>query len=139
MKSLCTIGTGILFAILCLSACNDDHAGYPTNYTGFDKITESCTVDCRTEEQDISLKIIAIKKREEDREVSLSARSKPGTQPAFKLLDTRLVIPAKKKYATVRIRIYPKQIKHNQEIRITCTPADKEVKQSQLLLKLTVK
>ena len=74
-----------------------------------------------------------------DREGTLSSHWKPGTQPAFKLLDTQIIIPAKKKSATARIRIYPKQIKRTQEIRIICTPKDKEIKRSQLTIKLFLK
>lgn len=139
MKSLCTIGASILFALLCLGACNDSHANYPKEYVGFDKIVESHTINRQAEEQDISIKIIAIEKSERDREVVLSGRWKPGKQPAFKLVDTRITIPAKKKSATARVLIYPKQIKHTEEMYIICTPGDKEVKQSQLKLKLVVK
>ena len=93
----------------------------------------------KSAEQDINIKIITAEKSSKDREVTLSSHWKPGTQPAFKLLDTQIIIPAKKKSATARIRIYPKQIKRTQEIRIICTPKDKEIKRSQLTIKLFLK
>ena len=139
MKNLCTIGTSILFILLILSACDDNKSNYPKNYVGFGKGIESYTVNRQSAEQDITIKIITAEKSSKDREVTLSSHWKPGTQPAFKLLDTQIIIPAKKKSATARIRIYPKQIKRTQEIRIICTPKDKEIKRSQLTIKLFLK
>ena len=139
MKSLFTIGAGILFALLGLSGCENNHGDYPKEYIGFDKTIESYTVNRQVEEQEIDIKIIAIEKSQKDREVTLKGNRKPGAKPIFKLVDTRIIIPAKKKSTTARIRIYPKQIKRSEKIYIICTPKNKEVKQSQLTLKLVVK
>lgn len=96
MKNLCTIGTSILFILLILSACDDNKSNYPKNYVGFGKGIESYTVNRQSAEQDINIKIITAEKSSKDREVTLSSHWKPGTQPAFKLLDTQIIIPAKR-------------------------------------------
>ncbi|MCD8184401.1 MAG: hypothetical protein LUE99_16485 [Bacteroides sp.] len=139
MKNLFTWGAGILFTLLSLSACDDNHANYPKEYVGFDKTIEKYIFNSQAEEQDISIKIIAAEKSGKDREVALSGHWKPGKQSVFKLLDRTVVIPAKKKAATARIRVYPKPIKRTEEIRIVCAPKDTEVKQSQLTLELAIK
>lgn len=139
MKNLCKFGAAILVVLLSASACDGTDDKYPKEYVGFDKAIETYTFKKNADEQDISIKIIAAKKSEKDREMTFIGKGKPGTQAVFKMLDTKATIPAKKKSATVRVRIYPKLIDKNEEIRIICSPNDKDVKQSQLTLKLVVK
>lgn len=138
MKDLWRQGAAALCAVLCLSACDNSGSDYPAEYIGFKEIKETYTFSKAEEEKEVSLKIIAAEKKETDREVRLEGRSKPGEEPAFRLLDTKVVIPAKKKSATARLRLYPNRMKKHTEVRIICTPSDKEVKQTQLTLKLTV-
>ena len=125
--------------MLSLSACSNDKADYPSEYVGFEKIRATYTFDKATEEQDISIKIIAAEKKDKDREVTLAGKWRPGEQPAFRLLDTKVIIPAKKKAANARIRFFPKLMKQKTEIRIICSPNDKDVKQTQITLKLETK
>lgn len=139
MKTLCMCVASALLASLCLSACSGADSDYPKEYVGFDKIAEDYSFDKKTEEQEISIKIIAAEKSDTDREAAISVRWQPGAPPVFKLLDTKAVIPAKQKSTFVRIRIYPRLIQRNEEIRIVCSPKDKEVKQTQLTLKLVAK
>ncbi len=139
MKTICKQGASLLLVLLCLSACSNSNDKYPNEYVGFDKIKENYTLDKKTDEQDINIKIIAADKKNVDREVKLMGKWNPGEKAVFKLLDTKVVIPAKKKSATARIRIYPKMIKNSSEIYLICTPNDKEVKQSQLTLQLVTK
>ena len=139
MRNLCKKGAGILLAVLCLSACSDSKSNYPGEYVGFEKMTATYTFSKTAEDQDISIKIIAAEKQDKDREVTLAGKWKPGEQPAFRLMDTKVIIPAKKKSATARIRFFPRQMKQNTEVRIICSPKDKNVEQTQLTLKLVVK
>lgn len=139
MKMICKQGASLLLFLLCLSACGDSNDKYPDGYIGFDKTKEDYSLDKKVDEQDISIKIIAADKKDVDREVSLTGKWNPGEKAVFKLLDTKVVIPAKKKSATARIRVYPKMIKNSSEIYLVCSPNDKEVKQSRLALKLVVK
>lgn len=136
MKNLGKQGAGILLALLSFNACNNIGNNYPPEYVGFEKREETYTLNKLMEEQDISVQIIAAEKRSSDREVALELKSKPGEDPMFRLLDTNVMIPAKKKSATARVRFFPKQMKRNTEIRIICSPQDKEAKQTQLTLKL---
>lgn len=139
MKTICKQGASLMLFLLCLSACSNSNDKYPNEYVGFDKIKENYTLDKKTDEQDISIKIIAADKKDVDREVKLTGKWNPAEKPVFKLLDTKVVILAKKKSATARIRIYPKMINNSSDIYLICTPNDKEVKQSQLALQLVVK
>lgn len=139
MKMICKQGASLLLFLLCLSACSNSNDKYPDGYVGFDKIKEDYTLDKKLDEQEISVKIIAADKKDVDREVSLKGQWNPEEKPVFKLLDTKVVIPAKKKSATARILIYPKKIKNSSEIDLICSPNDKEIKQSRLTLKLVAK
>ncbi|WP_418696258.1 hypothetical protein [Bacteroides sp.] len=139
MRNLCNFGAGLLLALLSLSACNDNNVKYPDEYVGFSKRSDDYVFDKTTKEEDISIKIIAAKKSNVDREVAISCSWKPGTQPSLRLLDTKVIIPAKKKSATARIRVFPNKMKQNEEIRVICSPRDTEVKQTQLLITLVAK
>lgn len=135
-QDLCKQGIGMLLALLSFNACNNSGNNYPSEYVGFEKRTETYTLRKEAKEQDISVKIIAAEKRSVDREVTLVGKWKPGEEPMFRLLDTNVIIPAKKKSALAHVRFFPMQMKRNTEIRMICTPQDKEAKQSQLTLKL---
>lgn len=139
MKKFCKQGTILLLALLSLSACGGNNSKYPDGYIGFDKVKAEYSVDKKLDEYDINIKIIASGKKDADREVNLTAKMKPGEKGSFKLLDTKVILPAKKKSATARIRVYPKQMSGTEEVLLICTPTDKESKQSQLTLKLTTK
>lgn len=75
MKSLFTIGAGILFALLGLSGCENNHGDYPKEYIGFDKTIESYTVNRQVEEQDIDIKIIAIEKSQKEQRSNTKGQS----------------------------------------------------------------
>lgn len=139
MTTICRQGASILLALLCLSACSDNDANYPNEYIGFNEGRKEYTVDKTKDEQEISVKVIAAGKKDSDREATLTYRAIPGKGVPYKLLDKQVVIPAKKKSATVRICIYPKQIKKNEEIHLVCMPKDKDVKQTLLTIKLVTK
>lgn len=139
MRTMFKQGASLLLVLLGLSACSNSNDKYPDEYIGFDKVAENHSVDNKVDELDINIKIIAAEKKDVDREVALSGKSKPGAQTIFRLLDTKVIIPAKKKSATARIRVFPKLMKKNEEVILICSPKDKDAKQSQITLKLVAK
>lgn len=136
-------------SLFLLGACaKNEH--YPDKYVGFAKKNQTLKFNKADEEKEVSFKIIATEKKDEDREVALSClwdsrnrgnNNRWGTQrkAVCKLLDTKVVIPARKKSATVRLRVFPKRIDEKEVVRIVCSTNDKEVKPSQLTLQLTTK
>ena len=139
MRTIFKQGASLLLVLLSLSACSNSNDKYPDEYIGFDKVAENYSVDNKVDELDINIKIIAAEKKDVDREVTLSGKSKPGAQTIFRLLDAKVIIPAKKKSATARIRVFPKLMKKNEEVILICSPKDKDAKQSQITLKLVAK
>lgn len=129
---------GLGITLLSLSACSGSSNDYPETYVGFEQRAADYTFDKQTEEKDISVTIIAAEKSDRDREVKLSARWNPMRQPVFRLVDTQVVIPAKKKSATARIRVFPKQMKRNEEISLICSPQSEDAKQSLLTIRLKI-
>lgn len=147
MRTIFRQGASLLIVLLSLSACSNSNDKYPDEYVGFDQVKKDFSVDKKMDEQDISIKIIVAEKKDVDREVTLVSKWqsgetdqwKPEAPVPFKLLDEKVIIPAKKKSATARIRVFPKRIRNSEEVRIICTPKDKDVKQSQITLKLVAK
>lgn len=126
-----------MLALLSLSAC-DSQNDYPNDYIGFGRKTESYTLSKQEEERDIDIRIIAGSKSEKEREVALSTNRRPDAPEAFRLLDRRIIIPAHKKTATARIRVYPKKLRKREYIVLLCSPKDKDIQQTQLTLQLLV-
>lgn len=147
MRTILRQGASLLLVLLSLSACSNSNDKYPNEYIGFDQVKKDFSVDKKMGEQDFSIKIIVAEKKDVDREVALTGKWQSGEtgkwEPEapipFKLLDTKVIIPAKKKSATARIRVFPKRIRNSEEVRIICTPKDKDAKQSQITLKLVAK
>ncbi len=134
--------TGLLLALLALTgltACDGHNDKYPKEYLGFEKPQESYTFDRRQTSQEIALKVIVADKADTERKADISIRSQPGRTPVYTLLDKEVTIAPKKKSALVRVHIYPAKIDQPQEIKLTCTPKDKEVKPTTITLKLAVK
>ena len=88
-----------------------------------------------TEEFDV--KIIAAEKKNEDREVLINGINMPGKAAIFSIEDKTVIIPAKKKSANLRVKIYPKRVTDKAEFRIVCTPKDKEGKKTQITIHLS--
>lgn len=139
MKLFSKFKIGFFFILFILSACSKNDSNYPNEYVGFEKSIMNYTLDKNIDEKEISLKIIAAEKKNVDREVVIMGKWKPGEDPAFRLLDTEAVIPARKKSASIRVRFYPKKIKYKKEILLVCTPKYKDAKQTQIALRLSVK
>lgn len=138
-----------LSLIMMLGACSKNEH-YPEKYIGFEKSSQTLKFSKAEEEKDISLKLITAEKKDEDREVTISYlwdsqhrgnSNRWGNQrkAVCKLLDKKVVIPARKKSATVHLRFFPKQMDEKEVIRVVCSPNDKSVKPSQITLQLTCK
>ena len=63
----------------------------------------------------------------------------PGKAAIFSLEDKTVIIPAKKKSANLRVKIYPKRITDKAQFRIVCAPKDKEGKKTQITIRLNPK
>lgn len=138
MRNLCKKGAGILLAVLCLSACSDSKSNYPGEYVGFEKMTATYTFSKTAEDQDISIKIIAAEKQDKDREVTLAGKWKPGEQPAFRLMDTKVIIPAKRnRQRHAYVFSQADETKYRSQDYLFAQRQN--VKQTQLTLKLVVK
>lgn len=132
---------GILsLSCMLLVACEDNNnSNFPKEYVGFEKNILTYSFDKHKETEELTVKIIAADKADADREVTISGAVQPGKKPVFSIADKKVVLPAHKKSAHVRIKIYPKEIKSKSNFRLYCTPQNKEVKVSQLMVQLNPK
>lgn len=148
MRTVSKTMTFACLSLFLLGACTQNE-NYPDKYVGFAKSNETLKFNKADEEKEVSFKIIASEKKDEDREVTLSClwdsknrgNNQWGNQrkAVCKLRETKVVIPARKKSAMVYLRVFPKQIDEKEVVRLICSPKNKDVKPSQLTLKLTAK
>ena len=137
MKQLCkqmAEAVGILFI---LAACGNDNSNYPQEYVGFNKATKNYSFDKNKDTDEFEIKIIAAEKKNEDREVLINGINLPGQAAVFSIEDKKVIIPAKKKSANLRVKIFPKRIKNKAEFRIVSIPQDKEAKKTQITVYLS--
>ena len=139
MKQLCKQMAGAVGILLILAACGNDNSNYPQEYVGFDKATKNYSFDREKDMEEFDVKIIAAEKKNEDREVLINGVGMPGQGTVFSIEDKKVIIPAKKKSANLRVKIFPKRIKGKAEFRIVCTPQDKEAKKTQITVHLEPK
>lgn len=136
-------------ALLMLGACSKSEH-YPEKYIGFEKSSLALKFNKSEAEKEISLKLITAEKKDEDREVELSYlwdsqhrgnSNRWGKQrkAICKLTDKKVVIPARKKSVTVRLRVFPKLMEDKEVVRVVCSPKDKSLRPSQITLQLTTK
>ena len=99
--------TVALLVSLLLLACDDKNKNYPTN-----------------QEETLEVKVIAVDKKKEDREVKLSINRSaiPGIGVVCKLNNDRLIIKAGKKEAKATITLFPGKAIKGEIIQIVCTP-----------------
>ena len=126
MKRFCKQMAGTAGLLFILAACSNNSSSYPEE--SFDKNKD-------TEEFDV--KIIAAEKKNEDREVLINGINMPGKAAIFSIENKTVIIPAKKKSANLRVKIYPKRVTDKAEFRIVCTPKDKEGKKTQITIHLS--
>ena len=91
--------TVALLVSLLLLACDDKNKNYPTDYVGFEHSMQSHFYSKSDKEETIEVKVIAVDKKKEDREVKLSINRSaiPGIGVVCKLNNDRLIIKAERK------------------------------------------
>ena len=116
--------TVALLVSLLLLACDDKNKNYPTDYVGFEHSMQSHFYIKSDKEETIEVKVIAVDKKKEDREVKLSINRSaiPGIGVVCKLNNDRLIIKAGKKEAKATITLFPGKAIKGEIIQIVCTP-----------------
>lgn len=116
--------TVALLVSLLLLACDDKNKNYPTDYVGFEHSMQSHFYSKSDKEETIEVKVIAVDKKKEDREVKLSINRSaiPGIGVVCKLNNDRLIIKAGKKEAKATITLFPRKAIKGEIIQIVCTP-----------------
>lgn len=124
MKRFYFQATVALLASLLLLACDDKSKNYPTDYVGFEHSVQSHFYNKSDKEETIEVKVIAVNKKKEDREVKLSLNRStiPGIGVVCKLNNDRLIIKAGKKKAKATITLFPGKAINGEIIQIVCTP-----------------
>ena len=124
MKRLYFQTTVALLVSLLLLACDDKNKNYPTDYVGFEHSMQSHFYSKSDKEETIEVKVIAVDKKKEDREVKLSINRSaiPGIGVVCKLNNDRLIIKAGKKEAKATITLFPGKAIKGEIIQIVCTP-----------------
>lgn len=116
--------TVVLLVSLLLLTCDDKNKNYPTDYVGFEHSMQSHFYSKSDKEETIEVKVIAVDKKKEDREVKLSINRSaiPGIGVVCKLNNDRLIIKAGKKEAKATITLFPGKAIKGEIIQIVCTP-----------------
>ena len=116
--------TVALLVSLLLLACDDKNKNYPTDYVGFEHSMQSHFYSKSDKEETIEVKVIAVDKKKEDREVKLSINRSaiPGIGVVCKLNNDRLIIKAGNKEAKATITLFPGKAIKGEIIQIVCTP-----------------
>ncbi|MEQ3108013.1 hypothetical protein [Bacteroides salyersiae] len=116
--------TVALLVSLLLLACDDKNKNYPTDYVGFEHSMQSHFYSKSDKEETIEVKVIAVDKKKEDREVKLSINRSAilGIGVVCKLNNDRLIIKAGKKEAKATITLFPGKAIKGEIIQIVCTP-----------------
>ncbi len=116
--------TVALLVSLLLLACDDKNKNYPTDYVDFEHSMQSHFYSKSDKEETIEVKVIAVDKKKEDREVKLSINRSaiPGIGVVCKLNNDRLIIKAGKKEAKATITLFPGKAIKGEIIQIVCTP-----------------
>lgn len=116
--------TVALLVSLLLLACDDKNKNYPTDYVGFEHSMQPHFYSKSDKEETIEVKVIAVDKKKEDREVKLSINRSaiPGIGVVCKLNNDRLIIKAGKKEAKATITLFPGKAIKGEIIQIVCTP-----------------
>lgn len=138
MKTINKLMTGALLLLPMLASCSKD-SKYPKDYIGFEKRSLEYTFTPGKSSEEFDVRIIAADKQDQDREMTVEGVTPPGKKPVFSIPEKKVVIHAKKKSAKVRIKIYPERISNQSTLRLVCTPKNKKVKSTQLMIKLKPK
>ena len=108
MKRFCKQMAGTAGLLFILAACSNNSS--PEEYVGFEKATKNYSFDKNKDTEEFDVKIIAAEKKNEDREVLINGINMPGKAAIFSIENKTVIIPAKKKSANLRVKIYPKRV-----------------------------
>ena len=136
MKQICKQRVASLLCLL--TACSNGD-NYPQEYIGFEKTTLTHSFNSNKDTEELYVKIIAADKKDEDREVRINGINLPEQENVFSLEDRTVTVPAKKKSANLRVKIFPKKIKQKAIFRIVCTPQEKKAKKTEITVYLVRK
>lgn len=141
MKRFYSQAATALLASLLLLACNNKKKDYPKDYVGFERSTQTYYYNPANTEETLEVKVIAVEKKKEDREVKLNTNQSniPGIGTVYKLTNSRLTIAAGKKEAKTTIVLSPKKAIKGQVIQLSCTPLWKDGQTSKLAIELIPK
>ena len=139
MKRLYLNGLLSLFTFIVLIACSDNNKNYPTDYVGFEKRSLTHNYNASNKEETITIKVMAVNKKEEDRKVKLTCNKSAIFGDAYKLVDNEVIIKAGSKSTTATVKVYPKKIVKNTFIQVQCIPQWKDAETTQLSIKLIPK
>lgn len=141
MKRFYSQAATTVLASLLLLACDNKKKDYPADYVGFERSTQTYYYDPSNQEETLEVKVIAVDKKKEDREVKLNIRQSniPGIGTIYKLTNDRLTIKAGKKEAKTTIVLSPKKAIKGQIIQVSCTPLWKGGQTSKLAIELMPK
>ncbi len=135
----------LIIALNALVACSESEH-YPKQYLGFKHTYREFTFPKTEDTHDIIVTIIATEKSDKDRKVTITSQWnagggswKPSKEAIFQLLDKSVTIPAQKKSANVRLRIFPRRIKQSETVYLTCKPQNRDIHSTQITLKLNIK
>ena len=129
----------VLLASLAISACNDDNKNYPADYVGFEKSAETYSYDAQNKEETITIKVMAVNKKDEDRKVKLTTNKSSIFGGSYTLSQNEVIIKAGEKSVKATIKLYPDKILKGTNIQVVCTPLWKNAESSQLNIKLRPK
>lgn len=138
MKTTARLMAGAWMLLAVLASC-DKSSNYPKEYVGFEKRSIEYAFSPEKSAEEFDVRIIAADKQDRDREVTVEGVTAPGQKPVFSIDAKKVVIPAKKKSAKVRVKIYPERIGKQSTLRLVCTPKDKKAQSTQLMIKLKQK
>ena len=138
MKQICK-QTARVASLLCLLTACSNGDNYPQEYIGSEKTTLTHSFNSNKDTEELYVKIIAADKKDEDREVRINGINLPEQENVFSLEDRTVTVPAKKKSANLRVKIFPKKIKQKAIFRIVCTPQEKKAKKTEITVYLVRK
>lgn len=139
MKQICKQMARAASLLCLLTACSNGDSNYPQEYIGFEKTTLTHSFDSDKDTEELLVKIVAADKKDEDRKVRLNGINLPEQEDVFSLVEKTVTIPAKKKSANLRVKIFPKRIKQKAIFRIVCTPQEKKAKKTEITVHLVRK
>lgn len=139
MKQICKQTARVASLLCLLTACSNSDSNYPQEYIGFEKTTLTHSFDSNKDTEELYVKIVAADKKDEDRTVRINGINLPEQEDVFSLEDKTVTVPAKKKSANLRVKIFPRKIKQKAIFRIVCTPQEKKAKKTEITVHLVRK